>query len=448
MHRRRHLASIDAVDLGHAAKGIVPIHMVHCRLRVFDQMHIRIVVIAVLVVRAVIIHVRNRQALHVFQIHAIANPLVADMVKPDVFNFVALVARNFKSIARLDQVRVDIVDGEIPENVVARIFVLAVVERSAAQVRPAPHANQALVSADGNPLIPLFHRAHRDDFQVTVIQVGAGIGRKVNAVERIVLVDIACGTFASTPGTARSIRFGSRIAKLPEIVRSLGHKDCHRIVTLQVLADARRIARHHNVACVAAGRGGAETFRLHVERKEQNRHRVGFRRGPNPLGLRVRGKAVQGCPARELIARIVQSGSATPLRKVASLVFPGSIPHRGLGFPAAAGIVRLVQVVNLHHHAGSARAVHADDRDGIFARQECHRHEAHTTRLVIFGKQGSVVVEPVAAIGNNPNTRTLSRVVGRGHQLRTDFVTAAISGIRRKRNDFCSGNCRVNRRNP
>ena len=46
------------------------------------------------------------------------------------------------------------------------------------------------------------------------------------------------------------------------------------------------------------------------------------------------------------------------------------------------------------------------------------------------------MVEPVAAIGHNPDTRTLARIVGSRNQLRPHLVAATVGGIRRQTHHF------------
>ena len=277
----------------------------------------------------------------------------------------------------------------------------------------------------------------------------AAIGFKSNTIERVGLARHAVFLVTSlfTPGTVLTLGYSNCITELPKVISSFGNKNRYRIVTLQVLADTRRVARDYNFSSIATRRRSSKTFGLHIERVKQNRRRVRFIARPNPLGLCICIKAVQSAATRELVACVTQRRCAAPLRKIATLIFPRSVPHCRFRFPAGTGIIRLVEIVYLHHYAGSTSAIHAHDRDCIFTRQERHRDKAHTARLVILSQELSVVIEPVAAIGHNPNARAFTRIVCCGNQFRAHIIAATVSSISRKIHNFSCRNRRMHRRN-
>ena len=435
-----HLRTVAfARHLRHAAVGIVPVVVRVCQVRIFDKRHVRIGTPAVVFVRAVKIQVADSGVVHEFHVHAVTDPLVADVVCPKLFHVVRCGAHRLEAVAALDQVRVHIVNGEVAVDMVSGPFVATHHDGGSTQVRTAAHAHEALVGLGGNPVAPRLQIVRfLHDFKSGFPEARATVFLEGDAVELVRLARHAVRLAASrtAPGTPGRIRLGHRIAETPEVVCTFGHQNRHSIVTLQVLADARRIARDDDVTCIAARRRSAEAFGLHVECEKQDGRRVSFRAAPDPLGLRIRCKSRKGSPARELVARIVQSRSTAPLAKVAALVFPGVVTHRRFRLPAAAGIVGFVEIINLHKNAGSAGTVHAHDRNRVLAGQESHRNKAHAARLVVFGKERPVMVEPVAAIGHNPDTRPLARIVGSRNQLRPHLVAATVGGIRRQTHYF------------
>ena len=330
--------------------------------------------------------------------------------------------------------RVHIVNGEIAVDVVSRTFVTAHGDGCSAEVGTTTHAHKALVGFCGNPVAPrlqifaFFHNLY-----ASFGKVAATVCLECDAVESIGFARNAVFLVASffAPSTVLAFGFRDGVPELSKVVSSFGHQYRHRIVTLQVLADTRRIIRHHDFTCIAARRRSTETFGLHVEREKQNCSRVHFSRSPNPLGLRPLGKAGECASARKLVARIAEYRSTAPLAEVAALVFPGVVAHCRFRLPATAGIVRFIEIVNLHHHTGGTFTVHAHHRNRIFTGEERHRNKTYAPRLIIFSKQGSIMIKPVTAIGHNPNTWTFACIVSCCNQLRADLVAATIGGIRR-----------------
>ena len=95
MHRGGDATSVLGINFRNTSKGIMPIHIVNGRLCVFHKMHIGIIVIAVVFVCSVIVDIGNCQTLDKFQVHAVRNPFVTDVVKPEIRNFIAIVTGNF-----------------------------------------------------------------------------------------------------------------------------------------------------------------------------------------------------------------------------------------------------------------------------------------------------------------------------------------------------------------
>ena len=261
---------------------------------------------------------------------AVGNPFVADMVGPEFVYVLAGGAYGFKAVAAFDQVRVHIVNGEVAVDMVSGPFVATHHDGGSTQVRTAAHAHKALVRLGGNPVAPRLQIVRfLHDFKPGFTEARAAIFLEGDAVE---LVRLAChavrlATSRAAPSTPLLVRLGHRIAHLPKIVSTFGHKNRHGVITLQVLADACGIARENDIAGSAARRRSAEAFGLHVEREKQNRCRIRFGRSPNPLGLRVCSKAGKRRPARELVACVVKGCRTAPLAKVAALVFPRVVAH-------------------------------------------------------------------------------------------------------------------------
>ena len=356
----------------------------------------------------------------------------------------------FKAIAAFNQMRVYIVNSEIAVNVIPRTFVTADYDRSTSQVGPTAHADKALIGFCGNPIAPSLQIVgFLHDFKARFTKRTATIFFECDSVElvRFSRHAVLFATSRATPGAVLLVRLDNCISELPKIVCSLGHENCHRIRILQVLANARGIRRHHNFSSIATRRRSAKALGFHVKCEKQHRSRIRFRARPNPLGLRIGSKTVQSTAARHFIVCVRKRRCATPLREVASLIFPCRIPYERFRFPAGTGIIRFIKIVNLHQNAGSAITIHAHDRNCIFARQECHRDKTHTPSLVVFGQKCSIVVKPVTAISHNPNARPLARIVSRSNQLRTDFIATTVSGLRRKIHDLRRRNRRMYRRN-
>ena len=321
---------VFARHLRHAAISIVPVVICISQVGIFDKCHVRIGSPAVEIVCAVKIQVTDGGVVHEFHVHTVANPLVADVVGPEALHMLRRGPNRFKAIATFNQVRVHVINGKVAVNVVVRALVTAHHYGCATQVRAATHAHEALVRLGGNPVAPRLQIVRLlHDFKSGFAEACATVLFEGDAVKLVRLARHAVLLAASraAPSTPLLVRLGYRIAHLPKIVSAFGHKDCHRIVTLQVLADACGIARENDIAGSTARRRSAKSFGLHVEREQQNGRRVGFGRSPNPLGLRIRGKTIQGCTARKLVACVVKGCRTAPLAKVAALVFPRVVAH-------------------------------------------------------------------------------------------------------------------------
>ena len=110
-------------------------------MRIFDKWHIRVCSPAIIFVCTVKIQKANRRIIDKFHIESIANPFIAHMICPEIFNVRIFIARSFKSIARFNQMRIHIVNRQVSVNVIVSAFVCAIVERSPAQIGAAPHTD-------------------------------------------------------------------------------------------------------------------------------------------------------------------------------------------------------------------------------------------------------------------------------------------------------------------
>ena len=148
-------AIVFARHLGHAAVGIVPVVVGISQVGVFDKSHVGVRAPAVVFVGTVKVQVANGSVVQEFHIHAIANPLVADMVCPELIDMLRRCSDSFKAITAFNQMRVHVVNAKVAVNMVPGTFVTAHSDSGTAQVRAAAHAHQALVCLGGNPVFPL-----------------------------------------------------------------------------------------------------------------------------------------------------------------------------------------------------------------------------------------------------------------------------------------------------
>ena len=224
---------------------------------IFDKSHVRIRTPAVIFVCTIKIQIANSRVIDKFHIHAIAYPLVADMIGPKFLDMIGSTPHRFKAIATFDQMRVHIINRKIAVNVISRTFVTADYDRSSSQVGPTAHADKAFIGLCGNPVAPSLQIVgFLHDFKARFTKRTATIFFKGNSVElvRFSRHAVLFATSHAAPGAVLLVRLGYRITHLPKVISSLGHENCHRIRTLQVLANARRICSDHNFSGIATRR--------------------------------------------------------------------------------------------------------------------------------------------------------------------------------------------------